>query len=183
MGSMDKQRRHSKHFQSMSSPNISDSTHSRTGKSQSAWSNQPANHPTSFVQSERRTVFSGDITKWTWTESHESCVNDIRCLPIMSEGCVIRKRLSTGVFQVIYSWQPWLMPPHTHTHSLKQTRNTVHLSWNPISLESHSVISFIASHPALKKRKITVKAHWRLTSYLHSTMYLLAENALSIGDL
>ena len=104
-----------KHFQSMSAPNISNSTY-QTEESQSAWSNQSANHPTSFIQSKRRTVICGDFTrqdaKWTWTESHDSCVIGVSCLPIASKGCVIWARaIETNHGSVpghLYdSWQPW----------------------------------------------------------------------------
>lgn len=56
--------------------------------------NQSANHPASFIQSKRRTVFSGDFltcqdAKWTRTGSHESCVIGVCCLLVMIEGHVI----------------------------------------------------------------------------------------------
>lgn len=64
----------------------------QTEESQSAWGNQSANHPTSFIRSKRTTVFSGSFTrqdaKWTWTLSHDSSVIGIYCLPITSESCV-----------------------------------------------------------------------------------------------
>lgn len=80
--------------QSMSAPNFS--TCDQAQQSQSAWSNQSANHPTSFIQSERRTVFSGDylpgcqmdLDRKPW----QLCDIGICCPPIMSEGCVIWER-------------------------------------------------------------------------------------------
>ncbi|KAL7383922.1 hypothetical protein ABVT39_020722 [Epinephelus coioides] len=84
---MHKQRQtRTEHLKSMTSPNLSDSTCFQTEESQSAWSNQSANHPTSFVRSKRRTAFSGDA-KWTWTGSHDSCVIGVYCLPITSSRC------------------------------------------------------------------------------------------------
>lgn len=78
----------------------------RTEKKPTICMKQSAKRPTSFIQSQRRTVFSGDLTgrdaKWIWRGSHGCCVISICCSSVTSETRATWEKVVVGVFQVSF---------------------------------------------------------------------------------
>lgn len=136
----------------MSAPKMSNSTCSEE--------KQSVKCPTSFIQSERRTAFSGDLTcqavKWTWTGSHDSCVSATCCLQITSEGWETWESDHDSCPGHLYdSWEP----PHTLLH--------------PVHIDCiHRFFRVTPLFPSCSEMEL-VKAHFRFVQFIQYSVILL----------